>query len=155
MPIPAHLTPIPLPRNVLPTDWVSLIADIGSILGAGATAVLAYQARKLKKKYQRLIRLNRQSVNLEAGLIELGELIENYTVSSAGIQGWIGSTSDHLKALAGECRGRDQETVNDVLSTINAANNRVTQDALIQIYGRVTEVCVMVERTVEDAKVNV
>jgi len=141
--------------NIGPPNWIAWVADLGSILGFVATVVLAVQTWNIKKKYQRLIRLNRYFATLDASLAELNQLIEEYTSSSAGIQGWIGSTSGHLKALASECQGHDKSLVGNVLSNVASVKSRVTQIALIQIYGDVSEVRVMVERIAEDAKINI
>ena len=137
-----------------PSNWVTWLADLGSIFGFVATIILALQAGSAKKKYQRLIKLSRHSVYLNRAVVELRQLIEEYAISPAGIQGWLGPASDHLKALSGECKGNDQRFVNDVLGNVRTVKGRVTQEALIQVYRDLSEISVMVERIAEDAKIN-
>ncbi len=139
---------------VQPPLWISWASDIGSIFGAVATLILAIQAAQVKRKYQRLIKLNRHMVYFAGSLIELVQLIENYAVSSVGIQAWLGSTSDYLKSLAGECKDDDKQSVRDVLSSVKSVGGGVTQDGLMRVLGGVSEITKLVERMTEDAKIS-
>lgn len=143
-----------------PPNWISWLADVGSVLGFAATLILAFQTWKVKNKYNHLISLVQSLGRLRVYCPELLELIQTYTVTDRATLKYqvaqvIGRTEGDLLSLQKALPAADQSMVQVLLDEINAIKKSMSANTLSILYRDLNALVIQLENIVDSAKIDI